>query len=178
VLHSLREGLVAELPDSADHIEEVSGRVHDLEADVAAAPPVPLVPVHGDMGHDNVIVDPNGKIHVVDWDDARMSTAEVELAMTAWLAEPVFKSLAAGYVKTLRELDEPVPDLDVAAMELQVWRYNIGCIWFYLERLARPDLPAEQAASDRSLLAWTVSEWETTPAKFVSARDALMATAR
>jgi fructosamine-3-kinase len=172
------EALLAEVPSAEAKLPALWARIGAVEAQVAAGEPTARVLIHGDMAHDNVLVDDNGRATVVDWDDARLGSVEDELAMTAWLAAPVFPALAEAYGEALSDMGLPVPSIDVAAMELQAWRYIVGSAWFYLERLRDQDLPPAQAESDRNLLTWVVGEWDTTEERFAAAGRALAATSR
>lgn len=181
-LDARRDDLLREAPEAEARLDAVRNRLATVAADAAAAAAgAPRVLVHGDMGHDNVLVDGFGELggagraSVVDWDDARLAPAENELAMSAWLAPDVFADLARSYVETRTALGHPLDGLAPALMEWQAWSYNIGSIWFYLERLRDEALAAEQAASDRQLLRWCVTEWDTTPARFEAAAAALAA---
>ena len=174
-LNAHRHELAAEAPGATGHLDAVAERLAELESAVAPRGASDVVLIHGDMAHDNVLMDESGSLGVVDWDDARLAQREMELAMTAWLAAPVFPALARAYVDTSVGFGADPPALDVDAMELQAWRYNIGSIWFYLQRLAEPDLAAQQAESDRALLRWVVEEWQVTTQRFDAAAEALAA---
>jgi len=64
-------------------IEKLLARVEEL-APVAAAQRLPHVLCHADIHTNNVIVDPTGGLHVVDWDAPIISPRERDLMFASW----------------------------------------------------------------------------------------------
>lgn len=182
-LREREDALKAVAPDELvkdwGRVDDALARVRALEAEeaaAAAAGPVVGVVVHGDMVADNVIVDSSGgsgvdgvRVSIVDWDDVRLAPAEIELSLLAWLAVPAFPAIADAYRAEREAGGADWQPLNAARLELQTWRYNMGSIGFYVDRLQNPDLPEEQVESDRGLLGWCMQEWSVLPDKFAAA---------
>jgi spectinomycin phosphotransferase len=77
-------------------VEQLLARVEEL-APVVAAQGLPHVLCHADIHANNVLVDPAGGLHVVDWDAPILAPRERDLMFVSWSGERAEKLCWQGY---------------------------------------------------------------------------------
>ncbi len=72
------------LPDTRQEIEAQIVRLTELQAFVQRLP-APMVLCHTDMGSDNLLLNKQGKLCILDWDEARVAPPEHDLHEARWI---------------------------------------------------------------------------------------------
>lgn len=159
-LRALREFV---LPRKAEILAQLA-RLHGLQR-VVRRLDSPFVLCHTDIGGDNLLVDDQGRLSVLDWDDASVAPPEYDLHEARWVgpARVLEVYTAAGGAAPLH--------LEHFAFALL--RRHLEDMSARLERMLAPDAVAE---ADADLLdgiaAWGFAQWEaldTTLAPFATA---------
>ena len=146
-LRALRDAV---LPRRAEVLEQLA-RLHNLQPAVRRLHG-PFVLCHTDMGGDNMLVDKQGQLHVLDWDEARVAPPEHDLQEARGAAFDRFVHVykAAGGAQPLH--------LDHFAFSLR--RRHLGDMVARLLQMLEHDASAEQDAHALDgIEAWGFAQW-------------------
>jgi aminoglycoside phosphotransferase (APT) family kinase protein len=150
---SARPGLLAlrevVLPRRADMFAQLA-RLHRLQSTVRRLPG-PFVLCHTDMGGDNLLIHHDGKLLVLDWDDATVAPPEHDLHEARWQnMARVVDVYAAGGAHPLH--------LDHFAFYLL--RRHLGDMTArFLRMLAQNTTPDDDADALHGIEAWGFAQW-------------------
>ena len=139
-------------------------RVQALAA-AAGARPGERVLCHRDLIGDNLLVDPGGRLWVVDWDGAALAPREADLAL---FTGPGFERFLAAY-----EADAGPVDLDPDLVAFFLLRRNLDDLTDWLGAALARDRPTSQRHADLDGIRWCLSRWPALEARIGHTRRLL-----
>jgi Ser/Thr protein kinase RdoA (MazF antagonist) len=161
------DALVAAVPDLAAETAAVVARCAELDPGVRDAGPRVLC--HTDLTPWNLIVTPNGRLTVLDWDEAGTAMREQDLIFTLGAGSPGTGDVAAfwsGYREAGGE-----PRVDFATLEWALLNRHIDDMMFDVGLLNAPDVPAADRRQLRAnVVAYGPGEWRLVVQRLALAR--------
>jgi len=161
------DALVAAVPHLAAETAAVVARCAELDPRVRDTSPFVLC--HTDLTPWNLIVTPNGRLTVLDWDEAGTAPREQDLIFTLGAGSPGTGDVASfwsGYRDAGGE-----PRVDFATLEWALLNRHLDDMMFDVGLLNAPDVPdAERPQLRANVVAYGPGEWRQVGQRLALAR--------
>lgn len=162
-----RDALIEAVPELAAETTAVVARRAELDPRVRDTSPHVLC--HTDLTPWNLIVTPDGRLTVLDWDEAGTAPREQDLIFTLGAGSPGTGDVAAfwsGYRAAGGD-----PHVDFATLEWALLSRAIDDMMFDVGLLNAPDVPeAERAQLRANVVAYGPGEWRQVDQRLALAR--------
>lgn len=161
------DALVAGVPGLAAETAAVVARCAELDPRVRDASPHVLC--HTDLTPWNLIVAPDGRLTVLDWDEAGTAPPEQDLIFTLGAGSPGTGDVAAFWSGYRGAGGEPY--VDFATLEWALLNRHIDDMMFDVGLLNAPDVPdADRAELRANVVAYGPGEWRQLDERMALAR--------